>query len=76
MNFLGLRDGWILYEVQETQDEEGSQQSMSVPLAEMLNSEDMEPEETTSIIQTGPPVEGWGYQPTYKEIQGQRWRKE
>ena len=49
---------------------------MSVPLAEMLNSEDMEPEETTSIIQTGPLVEGWGYQPTYKGIQGQRWRKE
>jgi hypothetical protein len=30
----------------------------------MPNRRDME--ETTSSSQTGPPVEGWGYQPTYK----------
>ena len=32
----------------------------------MLNSGDMALEETTSSSQTGPPVEGWGHQPTYK----------
>jgi hypothetical protein len=33
-----------------------SQESMLVILAEMVNSEDMEPEETISISQTGPPT--------------------
>jgi hypothetical protein len=39
-----------------------------VTLAEMPNSGDMEPEETTSSSQTGPPVEGWGHQLTYKTL--------
>jgi hypothetical protein len=39
---------------------------MQVTLAEMPNSKNMEPEETTSSSQTGLPVEGWGYQSTYK----------
>ena len=34
-------------------------------LAEMPNSGDMGPEETTSRSQTGSPMEEWGNQPTY-----------
>ena len=39
---------------------------MWVTLAEMPNSGDMEPEETTSSSQTGPPTGEWGHQPSYK----------
>ena len=35
-------------------------------LAEMSNSWTIELEDTTSRIQAGPPVEGWGQQPIYK----------
>jgi hypothetical protein len=37
-----------------------------VTLAEMSNSGEMEPEEPTSSRQTGPPVEVWQHQPTFK----------
>jgi hypothetical protein len=33
---------------------------MTVTLAEIYNSRDIEPEETTSSSQTGTPVEEWG----------------
>ena len=47
----------------------GSQDSMWGSLAKMANnSRDMEPEEPTSSSQTGPLVEGWGHQPTYKTL--------
>jgi hypothetical protein len=39
---------------------------MWMTLAEMPNSGDMDPEETTSSSQTRLTVERWGYQPTYK----------
>ena len=35
-------------------------------LAEMPNSGNMEPEETTSRSQIGPLVKGWGHEPTHK----------
>jgi hypothetical protein len=35
-------------------------------LSEMPNSGEMEPEETTSRIYTGSPVESWGYLPSFK----------
>jgi hypothetical protein len=35
-------------------------------LAKMLNSGEIETEETTSSRQTGSPVEGWDHQPTFK----------
>jgi hypothetical protein len=37
-----------------------------VTLAGMPNNGEMESEETTSSSQTGPPVKGWGHQPTCK----------
>jgi hypothetical protein len=40
--------------------------SMRVTLAEISNSGEMEPEETTSRSYTWPPLEGWGHQPTFK----------
>ena len=40
--------------------------SVKVTLEEMLNSWDMEPEETSSSSQSGLTVERWGHQPTYK----------
>jgi hypothetical protein len=58
---------------------------MHVTLTESPNSWDIEPEEPTSSSQTGPAVEQWGHQPTYKsfdqklvlsKIQGQRWNYE
>jgi hypothetical protein len=57
---------------------------MQVILAEIPNSEDMEPEEITSSSQTGPPMEGWGHQLTYKtfkpkllqsQMQEQKWSR-
>jgi hypothetical protein len=55
---------------------------MKMTQAEMPNSEEIDPEETTSSIQTWPPVERWGYQPIskfltqncfcLKEMQGQK----
>jgi hypothetical protein len=39
---------------------------MPMTSAEISNSGDLEPEETTSSRHTGPPVEGWRHQPTYK----------
>jgi hypothetical protein len=39
---------------------------MQVTLAEVPNSADTEPKETTFSSQTGPPVEESGHQPTYK----------
>ena len=41
-------------------------ESMQVTLALMPSSEDMELEKITSISHTGPPVEEWGHQTTYK----------
>jgi hypothetical protein len=38
---------------------------MEMTLVEMPNSGEIESEETTSRIYTGPPMEGWGNQTTF-----------
>ena len=48
----------VLQRVPETCDGGGSQESMQVNLAEMPNSEDMEPKEATSSSHAGLPVVG------------------
>ena len=45
---------------------EASQEAIGVTSAESHSSKDMEPEETTSCSQAGPPVEGKGHQPSHK----------
>ena len=47
-------------------DVRGSQDSMGMTLAKIPNSGEMEPEETTSSREIGPPVEVWSHQPTFK----------
>ena len=46
----------------ETWDVRGSQYSIEMPLAEIPNSGEMEPEEPTYNIQIGAPVEGYSHQ--------------
>jgi hypothetical protein len=62
----GLGGGGNLQEVPETCDEEGSQKSVRVTIAEMTNSGNLETEEITYSSQTGPQVEEWRHQTTYK----------
>lgn len=57
-------DGGNIQKVPESWGGGGFQDSTGVTLAEMPNSEEVEPEETMSSSQTGPPVKAWGYQPT------------
>jgi hypothetical protein len=77
---------WSPSLIQETWDEAGSQDSICVTLSKMTNSRDMEPEETTSSSWAGPPVDGWGHQPTLqfltlnysclKVMQVQKWSRD
>jgi hypothetical protein len=48
MKQLGMWNGRNLWKVPENWNVRGSQDSMRMALAEMLNSGEMEPEETTS----------------------------
>lgn len=53
LQLLGVEGGRNLLKAPETWDGGGSQESMQVTLARMLNSEDMEPEEATSSCSEG-----------------------
>ena len=45
-----------------------SSQFQRPDFAEVPNSGDMKPEETTSSRLAGHPIEGWGHQPTYETL--------
>jgi hypothetical protein len=57
---VGRGGEWDLEKVPEAWDARGSQDSMTMTLAEMPNSGETELEETISSRKTGSPVEGWG----------------
>ena len=53
-------------EVPGAWDMRGSQNSVGMTLVEMPKSGEMKHVETISSCYKGPPVEGWGHQPTFK----------
>ena len=56
---LSWKGVWGNWKVPETWDGGGSKDSMCVTLAEITNSRNVEPEETTSSSQTGPSIGGF-----------------